>query len=64
MIMQKHLELLTKIICMSISKSQKGGKKNPFFFYIFACGGLTNKFIGAIIKIIQERNSKGGNNNE
>jgi len=59
MTMRKHLGLLTKNIYMNISKGQKEGKKIPSFLYIFARKGLTNKSIGAIIKIIQERNSKG-----
>ena len=59
MIMRKRLELLIKNIYMNIFRSQKEGKKDPFFFIYFARKGLTNKSIGAIIKIIQERNSKG-----
>lgn len=64
MIMRKRLELLIKNIYMNISKSQEEGKKDPFFFIYFCAQGLTNKSIGAIIKIIQERNSKGDDNNE
>nr|DAF40666.1 MAG TPA: hypothetical protein [Caudoviricetes sp.] len=30
--------MLTKIICMSISKSQKGGKKIPSFFIFLRAG--------------------------
>lgn len=59
MIMRKRLELLIKNIYMNIFRSQKEGKKDPFFFIYFAQKDLTNKIISAIIKTIQERNSKG-----